>query len=213
LRFFFATLCLGAVLSALRNISSRLFSASESVMSKKNTPKPYDRLPNEDRGDDSPSPVYTAVGAALSAWELLQEELAYLFAKLVKTDENNVALHRAFGTMDNALPKVKMMMAAADAHLAGKDELLREVKAVLNNIQNFNHRRNDIAHGFVFPKRVPEDRGFCLTHGMTSTARFDLELMDTNPFAYEWTSKQVDYYRDEFKKLRDAIVALTATVP
>lgn len=52
-------------------------------MSKKNTPKPHDRLPPEPTGDDA-SKIYEAVGAALTDWERLQEELAVLFLALVR---------------------------------------------------------------------------------------------------------------------------------
>ena len=170
----------------------------------KNTPKPHDRLPSEDQGDHSAESIYAAVGRALTNWELLQEELTFLFALLA--GQNSYPLMRAFGTLESAIPKVKMLRAAAEVSLS--PQLLGDTKKLLSAIDDFNQRRNDIAHASVAEHANKErSLGFYLAPGFSVTTKFDIADWP-NPSKYRWKAKQIDYYAEQFEQLRLGTKAL-----
>jgi hypothetical protein len=171
-------------------------------MSKKNTPKPHDRLKTLDKGDPDARTIFVAVGTACSCWESLHERLASLFCAICDIDDFNLPLMRAFGTLDTAIPKVKMMLAAVEVSVASA-EIRLEATALLNSIGDFNHRRNDIAHGLM----VSTADGYYLSHGFAPTAK--AKLPPGNLWSYKWTAAQIDYYSDEFLRLDTEVSALS----
>jgi hypothetical protein len=117
-------------------------------------------------GDATESVIYEAVGRALSSWEGLVADLTFVFAVLTSQDEPwqyNPAV-RAFGAVQGAAAKSEMVQQAAEAlfhnfemQLAVDcDEYRAGLKSLLREYNGWSARRNDVAHGYVTERRMPD---------------------------------------------------------
>jgi hypothetical protein len=117
-------------------------------------------------GDATESVIYEAVGRALSRWEGLVAELTFVFAVLTSQDEPwhyNPAV-RAFGAVPGAAAKSEMVQQAAEALFhnfemqltVDCDKYRTDLKSLLREYNGWGARRNDVAHGYVTERRMPD---------------------------------------------------------
>jgi hypothetical protein len=156
-------------------------------------------LPMQAKGENLPGPLYTAVGHALSDWELLQTELSVIFVALCDV-RNPAALLRAFGAGMVVHPKLEMLEHAAAAALQKHPKLAKRAKGFIDEVRGFNERRNDIAHGIVVNFISEESpKGFYLVPSWTTTKKQKLGVPVGHK--YMWTASQVKEYAAEFDRL------------
>lgn len=100
--------------------------------------------------DDDPEPIYTAVGKALSAWELIEHHLARMFAFFCGAHDP-VLLKRAYGSVTSYLGRSDMLESVAEVyfHRRSAHPMKDRFFSVLKEVDNFSPRRNEIAHGVV----------------------------------------------------------------
>ena len=117
---------------------------------KPKVPRPWDRTPWPERGDDNINDTYAGVGRALSQWERYEAGLALLFSAVVAGIKTTAAM-RAYSAVRTFEARVEMLRAASAAYFAkSPDEAVQKIFVeVVRDAACFSPRRNDIAHGVV----------------------------------------------------------------
>jgi len=177
-------------------------------------PNSWDVLPIESKGDEDPAQLFTAVGAALTAWERLDAEQAALFALLVGSRQG--AAVAAYGTVTSPSAKAEMVRAAAEVLYQPFETLLSDIKVAVSELQHLAGRRNDIAHGIVSHYSGSANGGPMIRHGFFlapnpfNTGKklsFDKQAeqfgaVPVGGVRYAYTAKQVDHYAKQFDACR-----------
>jgi len=116
-------------------------------MSKIREPEVWDILPMLEKGDETPDPIFYAVGYSLSNWELLEGTLALLFKAFLETIGDGA--ERAYGTITGFTGRVALLREAFDSFRFKDLEGIKEFPALLGKMAKLSARRNEIAHGVV----------------------------------------------------------------
>jgi len=135
-------------------------------------PLPSIGAPNSDE-------VFKAVGYSLSEWEMMEDQLAYLFCRLVnpKNSSSFSAAHRAYGAIESSHSRREAIKAVAEiffSHHHTKAEVIKQLQKLINAIGMASKRRDDFAHGvviavninakssgaFLFPPQYKSDRTY-----------------------------------------------------
>jgi hypothetical protein len=165
-------------------------------------PKPWSILPRPRKGAATPEELYLAVGEALSAWELVEEGLAEIFATFIGSPEagpgsgHDPAI-RAFGSVLTFKGRQQMVAAAADAFFfqaVPRDPVRKQFGELNEEAAGFASRRNDIAHGRV--QYLPK-KGFYLFPGLYSANKNPVGQLPT----YAYGRNEVLSYREQFGML------------
>jgi hypothetical protein len=180
--------------------------------------KPWAMQPRPKTGTKTQDELYTAVGAALSTWELVEEGLAEIFATFIGVPEAGPASGhqpaiRAYGSVISFRSRQEMVGAAAQGffHRAAKDDpTVKRFGSLMFEAGGFSGRRNEIAHGRV--QLVPK-KGFYLFPGLYNSSK--------NPIGqqavYAYTASQLFSYREGFEllseKLTDYAIFVAAWEP
>jgi hypothetical protein len=162
---------------------------------------PWDVPPVPERGDDKPEPIYTAVGHALSTWELVEEELASLFALMVgqarRNPETQAAI-RAYGSIVSSKARIDMLNAAAKGFFHGwekpetMESFANEFTDLMTMIGGWVGRRNDVAHGRV--SRRPKRPDFILMPSLYNSKKNSL----SGTPSYAYSSNEIIIFRNQF---------------
>ncbi len=117
---------------------------------KEKTPKPskpWDDPPTKANGDDSPVPLFQAVGYALTCWERLDEALASLFNELVQSRQGEALA--AYGIVSSSASRSSMILVAIAYLFPSGTPLRNQIESTLSEIGHLAGKRNNIAHGVV----------------------------------------------------------------
>ena len=99
------------------------------------------------KGDEEAGDLYQAVGIAMTHWELLEIELAGLFACLIQSQ--SIAAHRALGAIASNVARLEVIDATGKIALKKHDPQLTDLKERIKVIRKAAARRNEITHGTV----------------------------------------------------------------
>jgi hypothetical protein len=162
-------------------------------------------------GDQSEEVLYAAVGRALSLWEELEEDLADLFAGFVGSEKrvhssSNPAC-RAYGSIPNFSSRADMLSAAAEAFFENFSHpaLRSRYRETIKQCREFSARRNEIAHGTL---HYDSELGCFLRPAYYNSRKFP----DDHSPAYQYASKEIHYYAEQFILLTEAIRELEKLV-
>lgn len=198
-------------------------------MAKKTQPKkelaPWDRRPWPRRGDRNVAKLYASIGCALTAWERVESELAFLFAQFVTSRPSGIhPAMRAFCAVRTFQGRLEMLKAASESFFYGWQlksdaRVVRDFKSMLNPCHRFNDRRNDIAHGVV-DAYIPE--AFTVEAARRLAGKFGHALFPTYGYfkertpagfpSYCYTSAEIDYFREQFLSLLIPTHSLAAEI-
>ena len=172
-------------------------------------PKPWDIPPRPQRGDKTNTPLYTAVGQAISAWEFVEFDLARLFAVFAGLDprKSGQPAMRAFGTIVSYRARSEALKAAAKAFFIANrgTRLERPFTTLIKKCDNWSVRRNDIAHAAVlFTDRM---NGHCLWPHPYVTKKYPLE---TRQATFCYRAVHVRKFKTAFRNLRSQTKAYVA---
>jgi hypothetical protein len=172
-------------------------------------PKPWDPRPVSPMGDSREDAIFSAVGQALTEWEVLENACAQLFAVLVSANHKRAYLApaiRAYGTISSAVTRQQMLVKAGEAYFSSRKGKAQRHEAEFTELMkaysNFAGRRNEIAHGLVqrvfLTKRGirPAAIGRYLTPSFYNPKKFK-----NGQLSYLYTSSDLIFYRQEFTKL------------
>ena len=186
-------------------------------------------FPREVSGDVSPIDLYSAIGKALTAWELTEIAHGHLFAAVISAKQPD-AIWAAYGAIDSSANRTAMILAAAKWSLQPNNpDLEKRIKDKLNYTNKLAMRRNEIAHGTVmgfthgsgFIKPGQPMSIFYLIPPSYSSKRHIRNRLSENiatiDVPYEWykycyVAKQVDMYRELFNHHGDDIWNLAIEV-
>jgi hypothetical protein len=182
-------------------------------------PNPWDIAPLLPKGDAEATPIWTAVGKALTVWERLDGVLADIFGVMVGS--RGGAATAALGIIGTSSTRAEMLNVAGAIVLQKDATLLSALKSITRRAGYLSSRRNDIAHGVVghFVEghtdehgAVTEvDHGHYLTPATYATRkRSNIERQMGDPMmldhVYAYTSEQVEDYGIAFLALyREAV--------
>jgi hypothetical protein len=182
-------------------------------------PPAWSVLPRSKTGARTEEELYFAVGYALSAWELVEEGLAEIFALFIGAREagppssGHQPAIRAYASVISFNSRKEMVAAAAQAYFyrAGKDEPLKsQFGSLIDEAGGHAGRRNDIAHGRV--QLSPGD-GFYLLPGLYNSKKNPIG----QPPTYAYDASQVHFYGEGFRilsqKLADYAIFAAAWTP
>lgn len=118
------------------------------------------RMPNR-QGDREDTPIFTALGKAVSAWEGVNAAIASLFHALHAGDEQEV---EAFGDVLKVHERAKALRKECaiflDADFGDRRDqaarLKKSMKQVTGAYCEWAARRNELAHGYVTEARSPD---------------------------------------------------------
>lgn len=163
-------------------------------------PSPWEPPKPSPRGDSKPTPIYTAVGMALSSWERVEHDLADMFAIFtgsVRGLVNDDPAIRAYGTIISYKQRIQVLEAAAKAYFARnkRSGLERSFKILLKKCNGWSDRRNDIAHGIVL--RLP-DYNYRLWPALYNSKKYPL---NTNGPVFIYRASQIRSFNTAFRRL------------
>jgi hypothetical protein len=194
-------------------------------------PNPWDVLPREKVGDSDSEPLFSSVGKALTAWEMLDNFQGFLFGSIVASRRG--AAEVAYGSVASGPGRGGMVIAAADRLFAPQaPELVEEITDLVNDVGRMLGRRNDIAHGVVTEYRQNgEKQGIWLVppnynsrrhlnetkhiermRSLGAAIAFSDESFMFSRLMYAYTAKQVDWYANHFVAYRRKVWDLMTKV-
>lgn len=125
-------------------------------------------------GDLEPDKIYLAVGRALSKWERLEAAMVQLYASVTGIEDYylDAPAIRAFGMITSPSTRADMISQAANTlfHYLGfqagiepsdgdtmeGEAIETELRSILSNYRGWMARRNDVAHGYVDTRELPD---------------------------------------------------------
>ena len=164
-------------------------------------PNAWDSRPPPGVGDASEDDTFRAVGQALSRWEKLENQLATIFAATIR-GQPGAAARRAYGIVQASKTRTDMIRAAATTRFEGRRThalVMPDLKALLDLVEKYAARRNEIAHGVVYPYNVyrRDAFGFCLFPSYYATRKRGLD----NEPSYIYSSIEINYFSERFLEL------------
>lgn len=119
--------------------------------------KSWDPPPLPPDGTKETSELFQAVGDALSAWESVEHQIAVIFTVLVAENPpwpplpDATPAIRAYGSIFSAQARYAMVEAAARPffYFHPHTEFEERLKKLMKEVNGWNARRNDVAHGRV----------------------------------------------------------------
>ena len=187
-------------------------------------------------GDVSEAPLYLAVGAALTTWEITEEIFAHLFSIFSQaggpvTDMSSMlAVTRVFGAIENTNGRLAAFEAVAEVYFGEYwhfPEVKKPVQRLINEIKFASWRRNDIAHGKVIRLQVHGEEGEnsvrhlgCLLVAptyMTGRTSLFADFSEEDKFAftkslYRFNSNDILSYKNKFEALRLKMIDYIQTI-
>ena len=172
------------------------------------------------RGDQSPTPIYTAVGRALTIWESAEDVLASIYGRLVP---EKYAKYR-FGQETSHSKRSQMIKKAADTFFTneGTDQSIRVgLSLVIDHFSLAAARRNDFAH-WVVQCFAPGGEQQCLLMPSESNSRkleeFLVDGKSSADFgAYKisnwYSANAIDGFSDKFDALKNCAIWILNNLP
>jgi hypothetical protein len=172
---------------------------------------PWDSFPLPEKGDETNSITFEAVGRATSDWEYLEAYLGLIFAVLIGSLNTTDAAMRAYGSIIAFSARCGMLKAAKEVFFLEypNEQLESEFDQLEKDAGRFSGRRNEIAHGIVQPYFVDGagDTGAALIPSYHATnkrklgAQVDAEYPQTAILKYAYTSNEIAYFSGQFQEL------------
>ncbi len=166
---------------------------------------PWDIPPRLASGDAQIGEIYSAVGKALSSWELVEEALAQLFARFTHSahqfPQQEPAI-RAYGSIVSFMSRSEMVQAAGKCFFLNYygDRAFpfeNEFAPLLGQCKGWAGRRNDVAHG----RAEQIANGYFLLPGLYNTRK---QPLGEAPI-YAYTAVQISNFAIAFEDLYDRL--------
>jgi hypothetical protein len=115
-------------------------------------PNPWDIPPFPDHGDPVDDHTYAGVGRVLSQWEVIEIEISGIYAAFTGR-YHSVAVRHEYGAGLIFTLRADLTKKAAQKFFIKKPNQNLEAcfDLLMNEVENFSDRRNEVAHGIVRP--------------------------------------------------------------
>jgi hypothetical protein len=177
---------------------------------KQKAPSIWDRPPFPQQGDADKKDIWTAVGAAISAWGEYEGALGRLFTIFIAGDFPSPQAKRAFGEIRTFEGRRDLLRGSSEAffhYRKGTSAEQVRFKEILKDASHAVERRNDLAHGIAMaftPEGKSEPDGFCLMPSYYDSSKRDPN--DIAEFAYR--SASINTFASGFENLITAPLEL-----
>lgn len=172
------------------------------------------------RGDPFPTPIYTAVGRALTIWESAEDILASVYGRLVSDKYSKYD----FGLKTSHDTRSKMIKKASDAFFGyeGVDQSIRSgLSLAIDHFSHASKRRNDFAHWVVQCTTTEEGQQYLLMPSESNSRKLDEFLFDgkkSKDFgAYKisnwYSAAAIDEFSDKFEALKNCAICILNSLP
>ena len=131
-----------------------------------NGSRPWDRPPNSNipnrNGDRTATPICTALGRALSAWEGVEATMANLLGVFLACEAEDVAEQNLFryGETFKIKDRAAIIRKTTDRYFKTqrnpKHGIVNRLNSLLDQYIGWSQRRNELAHGRVTSMRAPD---------------------------------------------------------
>lgn len=187
-------------------------------------------------GDKQDTPIFTALGRAVSAWEGVNAATASLFHELFdgEHDDDFETGVEAFGGVVNVHERAKKLRALSkkflEADFGGNrvkaTKFKREIRKTLEAYLGWAERRNDLAHGYVTKYQSPDYEheqqplttfySLLPSHARTNHSDYSedtplVRWLNSEPI-YNYTASEIDTFAKKFRLLDDRIENLAEDV-
>ena len=169
-------------------------------------------------GDKDENVTYAAVGLALTNWGHLEHQLGEIFLALIGGNSRSYEAMMAFGSIMSGRGRSDMIEAAAKVYFATRTQpkditTKKRLVDLMEAVNKFADRRNEIAHGVVMPAIGDElddetddfDISFVLTPSFFTAKKRRVESIGKGHFAmppsYEYSSKEIRTLATRFEAL------------
>jgi hypothetical protein len=159
----------------------------------------WDVRQKAEKGDQTPDPIFHAVGAAITAWERLESILAELFDLLLASE--NRAAFKVYQSSKTSSARIEMLIAALPLDRAS-DMANKELANFVTTIKRFVDRRNEIAHGQVYNLG---EHGYYLGPSNLITR---IWAKHDNSAKFQYIASDIDHYVEQFVALGKKCEAL-----
>lgn len=182
----------------------------------------YSAYPNRP-GDRRRTPIYTALGRAVSNWEGVSAATATLFLSLVETENGssqNGNLVEGLGGVSKVHERAKQISSQADHFFnadfgARTDEarsLGNEIRSLMAAYRGWAERRNDLAHGYVTlaqgPDYAREEQPTITTYSLCPSHARLPKWHNSEP-EFNYVAKEIADFASAFRSL-DKQIEVTA---
>jgi hypothetical protein len=158
----------------------------------------WDVRQRAEKGNQTPDPIFHAVGAAITAWERLESILAELFDLLLAS--GNRAAFKVYQSSNTSNARMEMLSGALPFERAS-EVANKDLDNFVATVNKFVARRNEIAHGQVY--NLAED-GFYL--GPSNLMKGKWSKHGSAKFQY--VASDINYYVEQFAALGKRCEAL-----
>jgi hypothetical protein len=165
------------------------------------------RPPFPDKGDLNEDVLFASVGRALTAWELFEADLAFLFAAFIVPQRDSEAARRAYGCVANPRGRAELIRGAASVYFRNfpNQDSEEALDTLLATAQRGAERRNDIAHGYVRPYLIKEPHPDPISW-VLFPPYYNTKRQDSWGFPdYAYTSAHIDHFRSQFEGLKSTL--------
>jgi hypothetical protein len=181
---------------------------------KQRVPSIWDRPPFPQQGDADKKEIWTAVGAAISAWGEYEAALGRLFTIFIAGEFPSPQAKRAFGGIRSFEGRRDLLRGSSEAFFHYRKGTSGEqvcFKTILTDASRAVERRNDLAHGIAMaftPEGQLEPDGFCLMPSYYDSLKRDPN--DIAEFAYR--SASINTFACGFENLITAPLELGTSI-
>jgi hypothetical protein len=163
---------------------------------------PWDHIPPATRGDRTATPIFTAVGQIMSAWEFIEFDLSEMFEIFTGGRASSKGMSpalRAYGTIINFRSRKEMLSAAAKVFFKAnpRTRLERPFKSALKKCNGWADRRNEVAHGIVL--KLSGAKGYLLYPSPYNSRKYPI---DQPKAIFQYRASQIRKFTTALAKLR-----------
>jgi hypothetical protein len=176
--------------------------------------------PWAETGNRSQDEIFTAVGRALSHWELVEGSIATLFTLITLGNYHAPAnpMLRAYAAVTGSANRISMVEAALESWLLNWNcPVGPNAVAALKDCRHWSGRRNDIAHGLVDMFFDELGQWFLIPSLYARRGR----ILESNPVAgksliiksgYRYNAAMIDSFSDQFLVLHGRMNEATSAM-
>lgn len=176
-------------------------------------------MPNR-QGDREDTPIYTALGKAVSAWEGVNAAVASLFHALRAGNEQEVeAFGGVFKVHDRANALREECGRFLDAEFGDRRDQVARLKKSMRQVAGayceWAARRNELAHGYVTEARCPDygdDEQSIITVYALLPSHARLSRWSHAEPEFNYLAAEIEMFARRFQELDARIEALVAVV-
>ncbi len=191
------------------------------------TSNPWDRPPGSKApcrpGDRTDTPLFTALGRAVSSWEGVQAATANVYCSFLDScGPEFEARVGAFGEVSKVHQRAKQLTQIAEEFLlreavpiAQANDIRIELRGLMAAYRGWAERRNDLAHGYVTSAESPDytddHQPLITTHSLLPSHARTQKWVFAQP-EFNYAASEIETFARAFQELDDTLELLASKI-